>query len=118
MSEMTRPGRSCRLTPRHCPSPAPLRRAPASAAGVASGEPPADVRPGVTAPAPCRRPAKALAEPGPALVEAVVDSNEPPLPPHITADQATNFAQSLMRGQPEAIDIMRKAMTTKIRELV
>jgi pyruvate dehydrogenase (quinone)/pyruvate oxidase len=61
---------------------------------------------------------QALAEPGPALVEAVVDSNEPPLPPHITADQATHFAQSLMRGQPEAIDIMRKAMTTKIRELV
>lgn len=79
---------------------------------------------GVTAyrvddPADCRAVlAQALDEPGPALVEAVVDPSEPPLPPHITPEQAKQFAASLLRGQPDAGSIIRNAMTTKIRELV
>ena len=36
--------------------------------------------------------------PGPALLEAVVDPLEPPLPAKITAEQAVKFAASLARG--------------------
>jgi len=61
---------------------------------------------------------EALAEPGPALVEAVVDPLEARLPPHITPDQARKFAASLVRGQPEGLQIATRALATKIRELV
>ena len=43
---------------------------------------------------------QALATPGPVLIEAVVDPNEPPLPPKVTVEQAKNFAESLLRGTP------------------
>src|ERR1043166_4748324 len=36
---------------------------------------------------------KALAAPGPVIVEALVDPYEPPLPANITVDQATKFAE-------------------------
>src|SRR5256885_10384137 len=43
---------------------------------------------------------RALATPGPALVEAVVDPHEPPMPPKVTVKQAAHFAESLARGTP------------------
>jgi pyruvate dehydrogenase (quinone)/pyruvate oxidase len=42
---------------------------------------------------------EALGHPGPALVEAVVDPDEPPLPPKITREQATHMAEALRRGE-------------------
>jgi pyruvate dehydrogenase (quinone)/pyruvate oxidase len=42
---------------------------------------------------------EALAHPGPVLVEAVVDPDEPPLPPKITSEQARLMAQALRRGE-------------------
>jgi pyruvate dehydrogenase (quinone) len=41
----------------------------------------------------------ALAHPGPVVVEAVVDPNEPPLPPKITPEQAKHLAEALRRGE-------------------
>src|SRR5262245_42526079 len=38
-----------------------------------------------------------LSVPGPALLQAVVDPLEPPLPAKVTADQAMKFAESLAR---------------------
>jgi pyruvate dehydrogenase (quinone) len=43
----------------------------------------------------------ALAHPGPVLVEAVVDENEPPLPPKITPDQAKALASALAGGEEQ-----------------
>jgi pyruvate dehydrogenase (quinone)/pyruvate oxidase len=43
----------------------------------------------------------ALAHPGPAVIEAVVDANEPPLPPKITPDQAKALTQALAGGEEE-----------------
>src|SRR5947199_318042 len=43
---------------------------------------------------------QALSMPGPVLVEAVVDPFEPPMPPKVTLDQTTKFAESLVRGEP------------------
>src|SRR5262249_44947747 len=41
---------------------------------------------------------QALAAPGPALIEAVVDPNEPPMPPKATLRQVSHLAESLARG--------------------
>jgi pyruvate dehydrogenase (quinone)/pyruvate oxidase len=41
----------------------------------------------------------ALAHPGPAVVEAVVDQNEPPLPAKITSEQAKLMYDALRRGE-------------------
>lgn len=61
---------------------------------------------------------QALETPGPVVIEAVVDPNEPPLPPKITRDQATKFAQSLVRGEPNREKIALTALSDKVRELV
>ena len=46
--------------------------------------------------------AQALSYPGPALVQAVVDPNEPPMPGKITTEQALHFAEALARGDKHA----------------
>lgn len=60
----------------------------------------------------------ALAESGPALIEATVDPNEPPLPPKIEAKQALHFAEALAKGTPEGGRIVRTVLADKVRELV
>jgi pyruvate dehydrogenase (quinone)/pyruvate oxidase len=62
--------------------------------------------------------AQALAAPGPALVEAVVDPFEPPLPAKITMEQAAMFARSLIRGEPNREKIALTVLADKVRELV
>ncbi|HVS99849.1 MAG TPA: thiamine pyrophosphate-dependent enzyme [Solirubrobacterales bacterium] len=42
---------------------------------------------------------EALATPGPVVVEAVVDQNEPPLPAKITSEQAKKMYDALRRGE-------------------
>ena len=61
---------------------------------------------------------QALATPGPVLIEAVVDPNEPPLPPKVTVEQAKNFAESLVRGTPHAGEIALTVASNTVRELV
>jgi pyruvate dehydrogenase (quinone) len=56
---------------------------------------------------------RALASPGPVLIEALVDPFEPPMPPKITIEQARKFAESLARGEPNrgkiALTVLRSA---------
>jgi pyruvate dehydrogenase (quinone) len=61
---------------------------------------------------------RALDHPGPAVVQAVVDPNEPPLPGHVTTEQALNFAKALARGQRDAWDIIKAVAEDKVREVV
>jgi thiamine pyrophosphate-dependent acetolactate synthase large subunit-like protein len=61
---------------------------------------------------------EALAVPGPALVEAVVDPFEPPMPGRVSLDQAAMFARSLVRGEPNRAQIALTAVSNKVRELV
>jgi pyruvate dehydrogenase (quinone) len=58
---------------------------------------------------------QALAEPGPVLVEAVVDPLEPPLPAKITLNQATKFAESLIKGEPYREKIALTVFGDKVR---
>ena len=61
---------------------------------------------------------QALNTPGPVVIEAVVDPNEPPMPPKITRDQATKFAKSLLRGEPNREKIALTVLADQVRELV
>ena len=59
-----------------------------------------------------------LSVPGPAVLEAVVDPFTAPLPPNIKAEQALKFAESLARGEPDSMKIMRDAFYDKARQLI
>jgi pyruvate dehydrogenase (quinone)/pyruvate oxidase len=61
---------------------------------------------------------QALNAPGPAVIEAYVDPNEPPMPPKVKPEQALHLAESLARGTPERGKIMKTIFKDKIRELV
>jgi pyruvate dehydrogenase (quinone) len=61
---------------------------------------------------------QALAHPGPAVVDAIVDPHEPPMPPKVTVDQATKLATSLAHGTPDALKIARTIIGDRIREII
>jgi pyruvate dehydrogenase (quinone) len=61
---------------------------------------------------------EALAHPGPAVVQAVVDPHEPPMPGHVTTEQAWHFAQALIRGEPDRWDILKTVTKNVIREVI
>jgi pyruvate dehydrogenase (quinone)/pyruvate oxidase len=61
---------------------------------------------------------QALATPGPVVIEAVVDPNEPPMPPRATLRQVTHLAESLARGTPDGGRVARTIARDVIRELV
>ncbi len=59
-----------------------------------------------------------LNAPGPAILEAVVDPFEPPLPGKIKAEQALHFAESLARGEPNRKKIALTVASDKVREMI
>jgi pyruvate dehydrogenase (quinone) len=61
---------------------------------------------------------EALAHPGPVLIQAVVDPNEPPMPGKITTEQAYKFAKSLVRGQKDAAKIIQTIAEDQLREVI
>jgi pyruvate dehydrogenase (quinone) len=61
---------------------------------------------------------QALPAPGPAVVEAVVDQNEPPMPPKVTVKQTVHLAEGLARGTPAAGKNALTIASDTVRELV
>jgi pyruvate dehydrogenase (quinone)/pyruvate oxidase len=61
---------------------------------------------------------EALAEPGPVIIEAVVDPFEPPMPPKVTTKQAAKLAESLVRGEPNRDKIALTVLSDKVREMI
>jgi pyruvate dehydrogenase (quinone) len=59
-----------------------------------------------------------LAAPGPAILQAVVDPFEPPMPAKVKADQALHFAESLARGEPNRKKIALTTISDRVRELI
>jgi pyruvate dehydrogenase (quinone) len=53
---------------------------------------------------------RALSADRPALVEAITDPNVPPLPPHISLEQAKNFASSIWSGDAEALGFIKQTV--------
>ena len=54
----------------------------------------------------------------PVLIDAITDPEVPPLPPHITLEQAKAMGMALIKGDPAAGDIIRQTFKKKIRELI
>ena len=61
--------------------------------------------------------AAAFAHPGPALVDAVVNPDEPPMPAKVTYEQAKGFAESFLRGQPRRATIASPLFRDKVDKL-
>jgi pyruvate dehydrogenase (quinone)/pyruvate oxidase len=61
---------------------------------------------------------EALATPGACLIEAVVDPNEPPMPPKVEAKQALHLAEALAKGTPNRGKIALTLASDTVRELV
>jgi pyruvate dehydrogenase (quinone) len=59
---------------------------------------------------------EALAADRPVVVEAVTDPEVPPLPPHITLDQAKALTSALLSGDPNAGQIVRQSFRQKVGE--
>ena len=62
--------------------------------------------------------AEALRHSGPAVIQAVVDPNEPPMPGKVNTKQAVKLAEALLRGQKNAIGIIKTIAEDKIREVI
>jgi pyruvate dehydrogenase (quinone)/pyruvate oxidase len=61
---------------------------------------------------------QALNTPGPALIEAIVDPHEPPMPPKVTVRQAAHLAEALAKGTPARGKIALTIASDTVRELV
>jgi pyruvate dehydrogenase (quinone)/pyruvate oxidase len=61
--------------------------------------------------------ASAFAHPGPALVDVVVNPDEPPMPAKVTYEQAKGFAASFLRGQPRRATIASTLFRDKLDQL-
>ncbi len=61
---------------------------------------------------------EALAADRPVVYEAVTDPEVPPLPPHITLEQAKALSSALLGGDPAAGEIIRQAFKQKAQEFI
>jgi pyruvate dehydrogenase (quinone)/pyruvate oxidase len=61
---------------------------------------------------------EAFRTPGPVVIEAVVDPNEPPMPPKLTTKQAAHLAEALAKGTSDGHKIIETILRDKVRELV
>jgi pyruvate dehydrogenase (quinone) len=61
---------------------------------------------------------EALASDRPVVLEAITDPEVPPLPPHITIEQAKHFMKAIMAGDPNARQMIRQSFAEKIVEFL
>ena len=61
---------------------------------------------------------RALEHDGPAVVQAVVDPNEPPMPGNVSTEQFIKFSEALLKGQKDGWKILKTVMKDKVREVV
>ena len=61
---------------------------------------------------------EAFAADRPFVIDAIVDPEVPPLPPHITVEQAKHFISSLRHGDPNARDVITESFKQKVLEFL
>lgn len=61
---------------------------------------------------------EALAMPGPVVIDTIVDTHEPPMPPTATVDQAMQLGKALASGTPDAGKIARRIGLDVVREVI
>ncbi len=60
----------------------------------------------------------ALAGPGPVVLDVHCDPEVPPIPPHATFAQMKATAESLLKGDPNALHVMLEGSKTKLQEFL
>ncbi|WP_460392134.1 thiamine pyrophosphate-requiring protein [Actinophytocola sediminis] len=61
---------------------------------------------------------RALAADGPVVLDVHCDPDIPPIPPHTTMDQLRSTTEALLKGDPDAWDVITKGLRTKAAELL
>ncbi|HEY0406825.1 MAG TPA: thiamine pyrophosphate-dependent enzyme, partial [Pyrinomonadaceae bacterium] len=61
---------------------------------------------------------QALASGRPTIVEVLVDPNEPPMPPKVSAEQALHLTEALLKGQSGGGRIALTLFRDKLNELL
>jgi len=61
---------------------------------------------------------RALAAGRPAVIEAIVDPEIPPLPPHVRLDQVKKMTKAMLHGDPDLVGVVRKTLAGKLHELL
>jgi pyruvate dehydrogenase (quinone) len=60
---------------------------------------------------------RALESDRPVVLEAYVDPDVPPLPPHISLEQARNFSEAILKGDPKAAGILGQSIKGMVERL-
>ncbi len=60
---------------------------------------------------------EALSADRPVVLEAITDPSTPPLPPHITLEQAQNFARSVLHGDSQRGSMIRQSLKQMVAEV-
>ena len=61
---------------------------------------------------------EAISASTPVLFEAITDPEVPPLPPHITLEQAKHFMEAVVRGDPDRGAFIRQSLKQKVQEFI
>jgi pyruvate dehydrogenase (quinone) len=61
---------------------------------------------------------EALRSDRPVVIDAICDPEVPPLPPHVTLEEARNFTRAVLKGDPGAAAMIRQSFKKKVRELI
>lgn len=61
---------------------------------------------------------QALASEMPVVLEVKTDPEVPPLPPHITLQQAKNFSLALMKGDPDETGVIKGAARQVLEKIL
>jgi pyruvate dehydrogenase (quinone) len=61
---------------------------------------------------------QALSSDRPVVLEALSDPDVPPLPPHITLEQAKHFTETLLRGDPNEAGIIKQAIKGMVETFI
>jgi pyruvate dehydrogenase (quinone) len=60
---------------------------------------------------------QALSSDRPVVLDVLVDPNVPPLPPHITLEQAKNFTKMVLKGDPNEGGVIKQAVKGMVERL-
>jgi pyruvate dehydrogenase (quinone) len=61
---------------------------------------------------------RALSSDRPVILEALSDPDTPTIPPHITLQQAKNFTETILRGDPNEAGIIKQAVKGMVESLI
>lgn len=61
---------------------------------------------------------EALRQPGPVIVDAIVDPFEPPMPPKVDMKQAAKLAEALAKGEPNRMKVALTVASATVREVI